>query len=119
THSCRAGKEALLGDGAPRVFPLVIPGRGSKLIGGTLRAELRREELDAVLLEGFFPEVPVDARPQAPRRMGLTTLGLPYPADDAITRHLAKFLGNALAGRAAAENPGRTFMHPPAILFNG
>ena len=46
-----------------------------------LRAELRREELDAVLVEGFFPEVPVDARPQAPRRMGLTTLGLPYPAD--------------------------------------
>jgi molecular chaperone DnaK (HSP70) len=119
THSCRAAKEALLGDGAPEAFPLVIPGRGSKLIGGTLRSELRREELDAVLVEGFFPEVPADARPQAPRRMGLTTLGLPYPADAAITRHLAKFLGAAIQGRTAAEDVGRTFVHPTAILFNG
>jgi molecular chaperone DnaK (HSP70) len=119
THGCRAAKEALLGAGAPSVFPLVIPGRGSKLIGGTLRSELRREELDAVLVEGFFPEVPVDARPQTPRRMGLTTLGLPYPADAAITRHLAKFLGAAIAGRTAAEDHGRTFVHPTAILFNG
>jgi molecular chaperone DnaK (HSP70) len=118
-HSCRAGKEMLLGDGAPAVHPLVIPGRGSKLIGGTLRSELRREELDTVLLEGFFPEVPVDARPQTPRRMGLTTLGLPYPADAAITRHLAKFLGAAIAGHSAAQEHGRTFMHPTAILFNG
>ena len=119
THSCRAGKETLLGDGAPNTFPLVIPGRGSRLIGGTLRAELHRDELDTVLVEGFFPEVPVDARPQTPRRMGLTTLGLPYPADAAITRHLAKFLGAAIAGRTAAEDHGRTFMHPTAILFNG
>lgn len=119
THSCRAAKETLLGDGAPAACPLVIPGRGSRLIGGTLRAELRREELDAVLLEGFFPEVNADARPQVPRRMGLTTLGLPYPADAAITRHLARFLGAALAGHTAAEDAGRTFMHPTAILFNG
>jgi len=123
THSCRAAKEALLSvdgpDGGPAAFPLVIPGRGSRLIGGTLRTELRRGELDAVLVEGFFPEVPVDARPLAPRRMGLTTLGLPYPADAAITRHLAKFLGAALHGRTAAEDVGRTFMHPTAILFNG
>jgi molecular chaperone DnaK (HSP70) len=126
THGCRAAKEALLGDGAPEAFPLVIPGRGSRLIGGTLRSELRREELDAVLLEGFFPEVPADARPQAPRRMGLTTLGLPYPADAAITRHLAKFLGAAVAGRSApggasSSSPAapNAFMHPTAILFNG
>jgi molecular chaperone DnaK (HSP70) len=111
-HSCRAGKEALLGEGAPEAFPLVIPGRGSKLIGGTLRAELRRAELDAVLLDGFFPEVSADARPQTPRRLGLTTLGLPYPADAAITRHLAAFLG-----RAAGAGAG--FACPTAILFNG
>jgi molecular chaperone DnaK (HSP70) len=122
THGCRAAKEALLGDEASagsEAAPLVIPGRSSKLVGGTLRTELRRAELDAVLLDGFFPEVPVEARPQVPRRMGLTTLGLPYPADAAITRHLAKFLGAAAEGHTAAADLGRSFMHPTAILFNG
>lgn len=114
THGCRAAKETLLGDAAPDAVPLVIPGRGSKLIGGTLRTELRRDELDAVLLDGFFPEVAVDARPQTPRRMGLTTLGLPYPADAAITRHLAAFLA-----RSAAAGDKHSFVHPTAILFNG
>ena len=128
THGCRAAKEALLGDGAPAAQPLVIPGRGSKLIGGTLRTELRRDELDAVLLEGFFPLVGVDARPQTPRRMGLTTLGLPYPADAAITRHLAAFLARGLRTPTASEHEQaatdgagdrRSFVHPTAILFNG
>ncbi len=116
THGCRAAKEALLGDSAaaPEAAPLVIPGRGSRLIGGTLRTELRRSELESVLLEGFFPEVAADARPQAPRRMGLTTLGLPYPADAAITRHLAAFLA-----RASASAATHSFVHPTAILFNG
>jgi hypothetical protein len=122
THGCRAAKEALLGDeasAASEAAPLVIPGRSSKLVGGTLRTQLRRAELDAVLLDGFLPEVPVEARPQVPRRMGLTTLGLPYPADAAITRHLAKFLGAAAEGRTAAADMGCSFVHPTAILFNG
>jgi molecular chaperone DnaK (HSP70) len=149
THGCRAAKEALLGEDGPptalgaegdqhegpstalgaegdqhegplkRAFPLAIAGRSSKLIGGTLRTELQRAELDAVLLDGFFPEVAAEARPQTPRRMGLTTLGLPYPADAAITRHLAKFLGAAAEGHTAAADAGRSFVHPTAILFNG
>jgi hypothetical protein len=54
-------------------------------------------------------------RPQAPRRAGLTTLGLPYASDAGITRHLAAFLG-----RISLERPsGHTFVHPTAILFNG
>ncbi|MCX4247748.1 Hsp70 family protein [Paraliomyxa miuraensis] len=118
THGCRAAKETLLGEGAPEVAPLVIPGRGSKLIGGTIRTELTRAELDAVLLEGFFPEVGVDARPQTPRRMGLTTLGLPYPADAAITRHLAAFLARSATTRTTGGDE-RSFVHPTAILFNG
>ncbi len=114
THGCRTAKEALLGDEAPEAHPLAIAGRGSRLIGGTLRTELRREELESVLLEGFFPEIDVDARPQAPRRMGLTTLGLPYPADAGITRHLAAFLG-----RSVPAGDKRSFVHPTAVLFNG
>ncbi|MEM9462439.1 MAG: Hsp70 family protein [Myxococcota bacterium] len=114
THGCRTAKETLLGDDPPDAVPLAIPSRGSRLVGGTLRTELRREELEAVLVEGFFPRVESSDRPQAPRRMGLTTLGLPYPADAGITRHMAAFLG-----RSAAAGDKRSFVHPTALLFNG
>ena len=106
THGCRAAKEALLGDHSGDTHPLVIPGRGSKLIGGTIKAELTREELDRVLLDGFFPEVGFDAELLAPRRAGLQTVGLPYPSDAAMTRHLAAFVR-------------RSGHMPTAILFNG
>jgi molecular chaperone DnaK (HSP70) len=109
THACRQAKEALLG-GDERELPIAIAGRGSRLLGNTLRTTLTRAMVDEVVLEGFLPAVPVDARPQNPRRAGLQTLGLPYPADAAITRHLAAFLGRA---------PGDGFARPTAILFNG
>jgi molecular chaperone DnaK (HSP70) len=108
-HACRVAKERLLGADGPTEVPLAIPGRGSKLVGNTLRTTLARTDVDAVLLEGFFPLVDADARPSTPRRAGLTTIGLPYPSDAAITRHLAAFLGRS----------GDGFVHPTAILFNG
>jgi molecular chaperone DnaK (HSP70) len=115
SHGCRVAKEALLGDPDRESHPLTIPGRGSRLIGGTIRTELQRFELESTLLEGFFPVVAAHERPAAPRRVGLTTLGLPYASDAAITRHLAAFLG-----RAALNRPdGHSLVHPTAILFNG
>ncbi len=111
THACRAAKETLLGETPPQVVPIAIASRGSRLIGGTVRTELRRETLDALLVDGFFPKVDADARPQTPRRAGLQALGLPYPADAAITRHLAAFLARA------GDDAG--FARPTAILFNG
>lgn len=112
-YSCRVAKEALLVDEPPAEYPLVIPGRGSKLIGGTIRTELALEELQRVLLDGFFPEVPGDAKPQQARRSGLTTMGLPYASDAAVTRHLAAFLARASVKAAEAKT------HPAAVLFNG
>ena len=115
THGCRAGKEALLTQPEREAWPLVIPGRGSKLIGGTVRTELHRDELESTLLDGFFPRVGADARPQVPRRVGLTTFGLPYASDAGVTRHLAAFLGRA----GLERGDGHAFVHPTAILFNG
>lgn len=115
THGCRAGKEALLSDASKESFPLVVPGRGRKLVGGTLRTELLREEVERTLLDGFFPDVGADARPEARRRLGLSTMGLPYASDAGITRHLAAFLGRAGLERKG----GQSFIHPTAILFNG
>ncbi len=110
-HGCRAAKESLLAEDSQDSYPLAIASRGSRLLGGTIRTELTRAELEATLLEGFFPHVAADARPQVPRRMGLTTLGLPYASDAGVTRHLAAFLARA---QSAA---GMTY--PTAILFNG
>jgi len=105
-HACRLAKETLLGDDAPAVAPIVVTSRGAKLIGGTLRAEITRAELEAVLFDGFFPLVDKDA-PLSRARGGLQEFGLPYANDPAITRHLATFL---------ARHGGQ---HVHAILFNG
>ncbi len=115
THAARAAKETLLGDGGTDSCPISIVSRGSRLIGNTIRTTLSRADVDAVLVEGFFPVVEASARPLVPKRAGFVALGLPYPSDAAITRHLAAFLGRP----RAANKPGTTFVHPTAILFNG
>lgn len=119
THACRSAKETLLSDDPDHAYPLAIAGRGSKLIGGTIRTELLLKDLEQVILDGFFPEVAADARPQVPRRVGLTVIGLPYAADAAMTRHLAAFLRRGITARTDGGDDGPTFVHPTAILFNG
>jgi hypothetical protein len=90
-HACRLAKETLLGNPEVDRLPIAVSGRGSKLIGSTLRDELGREELERVLFDGFFPAAAREERPRRSRG-GLHEFGLPYAADAAITRHLAAFL---------------------------
>ncbi len=125
THGCRAAKETLLSDPEQISVPVVVPGRSSKLIGGTVRSELTGEEVRAIALDGFFPVVDAAARPASRARAGLTQLGLPYAQDAAVTRHLAAFLGRQaeatsdLEGFARYLPEGASFLHPTAVLFNG
>jgi molecular chaperone DnaK (HSP70) len=123
THSCRAAKERLLADSRVRSTPVVIPARGSQLIGGTIRTELGREEVEQTLIEGFFPVVSAEDAARARSRAGLATLGLPYAADPAVTRHLAHFLRRHVDAAQELELPGqsarRTLLHPTCVLFNG
>jgi len=124
THACRAAKELLYSNPAQPSAPLVIPGRSSSLIGGTLRTELTRAELERVLTDGFFPKAAVSEAPQAARRSGFAQLGLPYAQDAGITRHLASFLSRQARALAASPDAviqvgGRSFVHPTAVLFNG
>ena len=114
-YACRAAKEALFGGSAKASAPVTVLGRGSKVIGGSIKTELTRDTLNAALLDGFFPKcAPTDA-PERGRRVGLTEIGLPYAADPAITRHLARFL-NRQAGSLHAQTSA---VHPSAVLFNG
>ncbi|BFO57014.1 Hsp70 family protein [Acidovorax sacchari] len=123
TYACRLAKEQLLSDPGLQSVPLVVPSRGSKLIGGSIRTELQRELLSTILLEGFFPAVESSARPITRPRAGLTQIGLPYAQDAAVTRHLAALLGRQAGATAQlpgfAQPEGATFLHPTAVLFNG
>jgi hypothetical protein len=124
TYSCRNAKETLFANPAHPSAPLVVPGRGSSLIGGTIRAELDRDELTRVLTDGFFPRCASSDIPQTARRTGLAQMALPYAQDAGVTRHLAAFLTRQ--AKALANSPeapiavaGKSFVHPTAILFNG
>jgi hypothetical protein len=125
TYACRTAKENLLSDSDVQTMPIVVPSRGSKLIGGSIRTDLTREEVSAVILEGFFPQVDAAARPAVRTRAALTQLGLPFAQDAAVTRHLAAFLGRQVAALDELEgftnrtDPGASFLHPTAVLFNG
>lgn len=125
TYGCRGAKEHLLADANATTWPIVVPSRGSKLIGGSIRTELTREEVTTFITEGFFPRVEASARPAVRTRAGLTQLGLPYAQDAAVTRHLAAFLARQAGATAELEGfEGRikaehSFLHPSAVLFNG
>lgn len=124
THGARKAKEALFADPEKQEHQVTVPGRGSSLIGGTIKTELTREMLETILVEGFFPRVEVTARPAVQKRVGLATLGLPYATDPAVTRHLAAFLTRHRAaidseGAEKLELSGTAFLHPTAVLFNG
>jgi molecular chaperone DnaK (HSP70) len=104
--SVRQAKETLLAESAPESAPVTILGRGSKVVGGTIKTQLERAEVQKLLVDGFFPVVDAAARPTKGRRVGLQEFGLPYASDAAITKHLARFVGDQGA-------------NPTALLFNG
>ncbi|HZN36049.1 MAG TPA: Hsp70 family protein [Pirellulaceae bacterium] len=110
-HQCRTAKEALLTGGGPKKHPLSVLGRGSKLIGGTVKVEIERDAAAELLLEGFFPKCQITDRPGRRRASGFQEIGLPFESDAAVTRHLAAFL----AAHGKAGEPIR----PAHVLFNG
>lgn len=120
--ACREAKERLLSSDPPDSAPLVILGRGKKLVGGTIRSELTRDDVDALLLDGFLPVVEASARATAAQQAGLSELGLPFATDPAITRHLATFLAShrpVASAEGIAPTEGSELIHPTALLFNG
>jgi len=109
TQQCRLAKEQLLAADAPEEVSINIVGSGSALIGGTQQTRLTRKEVGQLALDGFFPVVAATAYPKQ-RSSALLQTGLPYPADAAISRHLAAFLA------PYAEKTGH---YPDALLLNG
>ncbi|HVX62885.1 MAG TPA: Hsp70 family protein [Pirellulales bacterium] len=120
-RSCRHLKEALLSANPPERLTVNLPGAGSRLIGGGLQAEVTRDEVQQLLLEGFLPRAALEEKPIA-RRSGFQEFGLPFAPDAAMTRYLAAFL-TAHRHVALGDEPPMPADHDPArpdlVLFNG
>jgi molecular chaperone DnaK (HSP70) len=120
-QQCRLAKERLLDqDTKKREEPVTILGRGTGLVGGTIKSKLQRADVDRILTEGFFPMAASDEMPQR-RRIGFAELGLPYAADAAVTRHLARFLRQqaAQSEHGSVRRGPSGLAAPTHVLFNG
>ena len=105
--AARRAKEQLLSADAPATVPIRLLGAGAELFASSWSAELERAEVQELVLDGFFPMTAAGELPSA-RRSGLTSFGLPYEREPAITRHIAEFIARQAGGQL-----------PDALLLNG
>ncbi|MET0543362.1 MAG: Hsp70 family protein [Variovorax sp.] len=106
---CRAAKERLLARGATESVAVTLLGAGSRLVGGARTVDLGRDEVERLVIDGFFPRIAANELPRHERvGSGLVEFGLPYAREPAVTRHLAAFL---------QEHRGAAW--PDAVLLNG
>jgi len=112
-HSSRKAKEKVLSNPEAEEHPVTILGRGSGLIGGTIKSSITRNEIENSIVDGFFPACEITSTPIKTQKIGLAEAGLSYESDPAVTRHIAKFVNhqkNEIDGSASL---------PTAVLFNG
>ena len=118
-HSCRAAKEQLFADPKLAAATVTVLGRGRSVIGGSLKTDLKRDDVEKLMVDGFFPIVSLDSTPQVARAAaGLQEIGLPYVSDPAMTRHLAYFLKRQSDALSERETAGARTL-PNCVLFNG
>jgi Ethanolamine utilization protein EutJ (predicted chaperonin) len=112
SHACRKAKESMLENPDVKSEPIVIAGRGSSVIGGSLKTTLERKDIETILVDGFFPECRLEDQPVDATESGFREVNLAYAADPGITRHLAQFLHSRKGHKDEHA-------YPNAILFNG
>jgi molecular chaperone DnaK (HSP70) len=118
-QAVRAGKESLLSNPNLSEVSLAIPSRSRKLLAGTVSTTLTQSEVQEIVVDGFFPVVGQNDMPVTRRPGGLRESGLPYAADAAISKHLARFLTRAQANRDLSNTGTNGILVPNAVLFNG
>ena len=112
-HSCRNAKEKILSDPETKKYPVTILGRGSSLIGGTIKSSISKHEIENLIINGFFPACEITSSPMKTQRIGLAEAGLSYESDPAVSRHLSKFINNQ------KNDTDDSITLPTAVLFNG
>jgi hypothetical protein len=121
-NNCRTAKEKLLEPGNKKdEAPVTILGKGTGVVGGSIKAKLQRADLERLLSDGFLPAISSHEMPARQRRAGLQEMGLPYAADAAMTRHLARFLRQqaSTAEHGGVRRGPSGMACPTKILFNG
>ena len=135
TYACRNAKEELFTRPKLQSAPVTVLGKGRSIVGGTIKHELTRADLEKVLVDGFFPDCPRDAVPAVGRVGGLcrgtrpalcfgrrashgTSPRVPF-------RRQAEAAGQAPRARPTAGGARKSFAEergagvPGAVLFNG
>ena len=107
---CRIAKEQLLAQDAPAHIHITLLGGGSRLLANTQSTTLTQAQVQQAVVDDFLPLASLGDVPSK-RQGALRGFGLPYPADAAISRHLAQFLAHH-AGADAAQLPD-------TVLLNG
>ena len=108
-HQARQAKEALLSREDLEKTSVRLIGTGRSLVAGTVSVTLEKREIESIILDGFFPELDLEAaRKEKGSSSALREMGLPYESEPAVTKHLAQFLSRQGQGRL-----------PDIILFNG
>lgn len=116
-QEARHAKEVLLktakkGEGEQGTYRVLLQGSGSSVVQGTVAIELNKQEVQKLLLEGFFGQYAWQDALQVRKAAGFRTMGLPYEDEPSITKHLANFL-------KSCSTPEGSPLKPDFILFNG
>ncbi len=114
-HRCREAKEKILDKGEISVR-ITLKGDGRSLIAGTLAADLTREDVETILLDGFYPYVESTQSLNIDSGKEITDFGLPFEKESAVTKHIIRFLENHRddVRKKLLKDP-----LPDFILFNG
>ncbi|MBU1344968.1 MAG: hsp70 family protein, partial [Proteobacteria bacterium] len=114
-HRCREAKERILEKGETSVR-ITIKGEGRALIAGTLAADLTKKDVETILVEKFFPDVESDGLEHIEFGKEISSFGLPFEKESAVTRHIIWFLEKHRndVKKLLSKTP-----MPDFILFNG
>lgn len=110
-HEARAAKEELLSTNGSESYRVLLHGEGSSVVKGTISTEITKEELQHLLLTGFFGSYSWEEALKLNKTGGFRSMGLPYENEPSISKHLAHFLDD--------NGKDSTPIRPDFILFNG
>lgn len=125
-HQARIAKERILSEEVSEV-PISIVGKGSSLFSSAIGTTLTKDDVMAVVVEGFFPRISLSEATVDTDDIGIVEDGLPYESDPAITKHIGEFLKKSAAQLlhnprvldSIKEKISAGAIFPNYILFNG
>lgn len=99
-HLVRQAKEKVLDPQHPgnMRFTFTLQGRGQSVVGGSLSISISRNEMEELLLKGFFVQSSFEDSLQHKKLSAVRRMGLPFEAEPAVTKHLASFFNVTLNG---------------------